>query len=214
MRVTPRTFPTILAALALWLGSTLPVAGHPHGWIDIQTRLLFDDAGRLAAIEQAWLFDELYSAFILEEFAAAGQSVEEGLAQLGQADIEALAEYDYFTVVEQARARLPIGRVERFANGIAAERIWLKFALPLAEAVDPAAGELRYAVYDPTYFVEIAHLGEPPVSFAGRDDCRFELIPPEPPSEMVWLAAALDRGESAGDGLGIHFAEWIVVRCG
>jgi ABC-type uncharacterized transport system substrate-binding protein len=214
MRCSRRTFAKPLAALAFWLGSALPVAAHPHGWIDIQTRLLFDEAGRLQAIEQAWLFDELYSAFILEEFAAAGQSVEEGLAELGRADIAALAEYDYFTVVERTDARLPLGRVESFANGIAAERIWLKFALPLAEAIDPAAGELRYAVYDPTYFIEIAHLGEPPVSFAGREDCRFELIPPEPPSEMVWLAAALDRGESAGDGLGIHFAEWIVVRCG
>ncbi|MFW5680572.1 MAG: DUF1007 family protein [Pseudomonadota bacterium] len=210
----PRTLTAGLAATALGLGLAGPAAAHPHGWIDIQTRLVFDQAGRLAAIEQAWLFDELYSAFILEEFAAAGQSVEDGLAELGQADITALAEYDYFTVVEKAGAPVPLARVESFANGIAAERIWLKFELPLAEPVDPATDDLRYAVFDPTYFVEVAHLGEPPVTFAGRDDCRFELIPPEPPSEMVWLAAALDRTQSAGDGLGIHFAEWVTIRCG
>lgn len=189
---------------------------HPHGWIDIQTRLLLDDVGRLTAIEQAWLFDELYSAFILEEFDQEGISVEQGLLELAQADIAALREYDYFTTIEVDGVARPLGTVELFSNGVAAERIWLKFELPLAEPLALAAGSLRYAVYDPTYFIEIAHAGEPGVSFAGpgAEACTAELVPPAPPSEIVSFAAALDRTESGGDGLGGYFAEWVVVECG
>ena len=199
----------LVASLAL-PGAAL---AHPHGWIDVQTRLLFDDGGRITGIEQAWLFDQLYSAFILEEFAAEGQSVDDGLAELAQADIAALAEYDYFTRLKQDGEAVALGRVERFANGLAADRIWLRFELPLAAPLDVDAAEVRYAIYDPTYFIEILHAGAPAVYLEGRAGCTFELIPPDPPSEMVWLAAALDRGQSGGDGLGVHFAEWVVVTC-
>lgn len=203
----------VAGSLAAWLALTGAATAHPHGWIDIQTKLLFDDAGRMTGFEQAWLFDELYSAFILEEFAEFGQTVEEGLAELGQADIAALADYDYFTSVKFDGDAVPLGRVDAFANGLAGNRIWLKFALPLAEPLDLGEDELRYAVYDPTYFIEVLHLGDPPVLFEGRDGCSFALIAPDPPSEMVWLAAALDRDQTGGDGLGAYFAEWVVVTC-
>ncbi len=207
---TRTAFAPLLAAALTW-----PVAAsaHPHGWIDIQTRLLFDDAGRVTGIEQAWLFDELYSAFILEEFALDGVPVEEGLEELGQADIAALAEFDYFTNLKQDGRKVALASVETFANGLAADRIWMRFEVPLVAPLDVDAGEVRYAVYDPTYFIEIMHRGEPPVLLEGRPACGFEVIAPDPPSEMVWLAAALDRGESGGDGLGAYFAEWVVVTC-
>ncbi|TVQ36013.1 MAG: DUF1007 family protein [Geminicoccaceae bacterium] len=201
------------SGLAAWLALAPAAVAHPHGWIDIQTKLHFDDAGRLIAIDQAWLFDDLYSAFILEEFAADGLTVEEGLVELGRADIEALADFDYFTVVKRAGEPVPLGRVEHFANGVAANRIWLRFELPLAAPLPMDEGEVRYAVFDPTYFIEILHLGDPPVLFEGRTGCGFELIEPDPPSEMVWLAAALDMGQSGGDGLGAYFAEWVIVQC-
>jgi ABC-type uncharacterized transport system substrate-binding protein len=212
-----RTWRLLLVALGLGcaLVASAAVHAHPHGWIDIQTRLVLDDQRRVVLVEQAWLFDDLYSAFVLEEFAQAGQSVDEGLRELGQADIVALAEFDYFTVVEADGERQSLGRVERFANGVTADRVWLKFELPLAEPLPLEGRAVRYAVFDPTYYIEILHGGAPPVVFGGpaTDGCNAEVIPPEPPSEAIWLAAALDRDETAGDGLGIHFAEWVNVRC-
>jgi len=204
----------LLLALAL-AALPAPVAAHPHGWIDIRTEILVDDAGRIEALRQAWLFDELYSAFMLDDFAQAGLEREQGLAELLRQDVEALAPFDYFTRVEVAGEPQEFDAVRGYANGVAQGRIWFRFELPLAEPVDPTGRDLRYAVFDPTYFIELLHQGERPVVLpaALEERCAVELISPDPPAEIVSLAAMLDRTEEGGDGLGAHFAEWVELRC-
>jgi len=204
----------LLLALAL-AALPAPVAAHPHGWIDIRTEILVDDAGRIEALRQAWLFDELYSAFMLDDFAQAGLEREQGLAELLRQDVEALAPFDYFTRVEVAGEPQEFDAVRGYANGVAQGRIWFRFELPLAEPVDPTGRDLRYAVFDPTYFIELLHHGERPVVLpaALEERCAVELIAPDPPAEIVSLAAMLDRTEEGGDGLGAHFAEWVELRC-
>ena len=204
----------LLLALAL-AALPAPLAAHPHGWIDIRTEILVDDAGRIEALRQAWLFDELYSAFMLDDFAQAGLEREQGLAELLRQDVEALAPFDYFTRVEVAGEPQQFEPVRAYANGVAQGRIWFRFELPLAEPVDPTGRDLRYAVFDPTYFIELLHHGERPVVLpaALEERCAVELIAPDPPAEIVSLAAMLDRTEEGGDGLGAHFAEWVELRC-
>ncbi len=207
-----------LLPLALGLAALLaagPARAHPHGWIDVQTAVLVDEAGRIAALRQAWLFDELYSAFILDEFEQDGLSREAGLARLLEQDVAALAPHDYFTRVEVAGEARGFAPVRAAANGVAAGRIWLRFELPLARPVDPAAGEVRYAVFDPTYYIELLHVGADPVQLTGglAERCEAGIVDPEPPAEIVSLAAMLDRTAASDDGLGAHFAQWIELRC-
>ncbi len=192
-----------------------PVAAHPHGWIDMQSKVVFDAQGRVRALEQAWLFDELYSAFILDEFALNGESVEDGLTRLARDDIAALAAFDYFTVLEVAGEAQPFAAVTAYANGVADERIWLKFELPLAEPVAPGAGELTYVVFDPTYYIEVLHVGEEPVQLTGpgSDACTASIVEPAPPTEIANLAASLDMYAFGGDDLGRHFAQTIQLAC-
>ena len=203
-----------LAVVALACGAG-PVRAHPHGWIDIRTEVLVDTDGRVTGLRQAWLFDELYSAFILDEFAAEGLSREDGLARLLEEDITALAPFDYFTRVEVADEAVDLGAARAYANGVADGRIWLRFDLPLAEPVDPAAHGLRYAVFDPTYYIEIRHRGDAPVALgeplAGR--CEVTVVEPDPPAEIVSFAAMLDRNAEDDDGLGVHFAQWVELAC-
>jgi len=205
----------VAALAAAVLAGTPSANGHPHGWIDLRTEVLVDAEGRVTALRQAWLFDELYSAFILDEFATAGVDREAGLAGLLREDMAALAAYDFFTRVEVAGEPRRVGDARAGANGIAGERIWLRFDLPLARPVAPTAGELRYAVYDPTYFIEMRHAGDEPVDLGGElaRSCEAILIPPDPPAEIVGFAAMLDRNANSDDGLGAHFAEWVELRC-
>ncbi|MEO1090767.1 MAG: DUF1007 family protein [Pseudomonadota bacterium] len=208
------------AALALVVGlaaSAMPLAAaaHPHGWIDVQTKLVVDAEGRLTKLEQAWLFDELYSSFILEDFRSLGQTVDEGLAELAAADVEALRDYDFFTRLEHDGAKQAFGRVDSYANGVIDGRIWFKFDLPLAEPLAVRGDDLRYSVYDPSYYVEVLHAGGPPI-VAGVDDtldCIVEIVDPAPPSAMIGFAASLDRGATGPDDLGVHFAQWVNVAC-
>jgi len=62
---------TALLALAVAVTATAAKA-HPHAWIDLDSRLIFDDQGKLEAVELHWLFDEFYTAFIAGEFTTSG----------------------------------------------------------------------------------------------------------------------------------------------
>ena len=48
-----------LAGLLLAPGDTL---AHPHAWIDLRSRVVLDDGGRVRALELDWLFDDFYTA--------------------------------------------------------------------------------------------------------------------------------------------------------
>ena len=204
-----------MLTVAVLLALAGPVLAHPHGWIDMQSRVLFDGDGRITGLRQVWLFDELYSAFILDEIRLAGEGEEEGLAALAHEDVAALAPHDYFTVVEVAGERQAFAPVTRYDNGLTDGRIWLRFDLPLAAPVEPQRREVRYAVFDPTYYIEILHVGDPPVRLdaPGADACGFRLIEPEPAAEIVNFAAALDMNATDDAGLGRHFAQWVELAC-
>jgi ABC-type uncharacterized transport system substrate-binding protein len=203
---------TLLAVLTL---CPAPLGAHPHGWIDIRSEVLADESGRIVGLRQAWVFDELYSAFMLDEFVAEGVGRDQGLARLLQEDVEALAPYDYFTRVEVDGDPQAFEAVRAYANGVASGRIWFRFELPLAEPVDPVGRDVRYAVFDPTYYIELLHHGDAPVRLAEplAERCHVALIEPAPPAEIVSLAAMLDRTADGGDGLGAHFAQWVELRC-
>lgn len=205
----------IVLAITLLLAPLAAARAHPHGWIDIRTAVLTDDQGRITAIRQAWLFDEFYSAFMLDDFEQDGLTREAGLARLLRQDVAALAPHDYFTRVEVDGEAVRFGEVRAYANGVAAGRIWLRFELPLAEPVDPSTAELRYAVFDPTYYIEILHHGDAPVELPDplAERCAVRVIAPDPPAEIVSFAAMLDRSADADDGLGTHFAQWVELAC-
>ena len=206
--------------LALWLlaaVATAPgeVAAHPHGWIDLRSRVLFDDEGQVAAFEFEWLFDEFYTLFIAEEFIADGRPPSEFLAEIASTNLANLAEYDYFADVKLDGQPVAVGEVTQYETGLRDERLWLRFSLPLLDSVDPHSARLTFAVYDPTYYIEVLHEeGEPIVlSGPGSDGCSAEIEPPNPSFSDIAFASALDRTQSAGDGLGEVFAETVLVDC-
>jgi ABC-type uncharacterized transport system substrate-binding protein len=91
----------------------------------------------------------------------------------------------------------------------------MTFTLRLAEPVDPAKDHLTYAVYDPSYYIEILHIEAPDaITLMGATErCSHELIRPNPAAEAVALAAALDQAATAEQGFGALFAERVHIRC-
>lgn len=216
MRLLPR-----LAALASFpaavLLPALPVQAHPHAWIDMRTAMVFDDRGRVAALRVDWLFDEIYSLYSTEELDddGDGRPDDDRLVDFVAGAIERLEEYGYFSVVQVGERQAGYGPVTEFDGSMQGDRLLMRFTVPLAEAVDPRAAAVSYAVYDPTFYIEILHEQADPVALEGAApaDCGFELRPPEPDEEIVSFAASLDRTQSGGDGLGVHFAEWVSLSC-
>jgi ABC-type uncharacterized transport system substrate-binding protein len=210
MRPTLRSL--VLAAV---LAGPAPALAHPHAWIDLDSRLLFDAAGRLEAIELDWLFDEFYTAFIAEEFVAAGPEPSAFLKQVAAENLANLREYDYFAELAQDGAKLAFGEVRRFETGLRDERLWLKFEVPLAAPAEPGAGPFELAVYDPTYYIEVLyHEGHAPqVAGVAADACEVFVMPPTPTAEQVSLAFMLDASQTGETGLGRHFAEVATIDC-
>ena len=57
--------------VTLWVAATpLKAVAHPHAWIDLRSKILFDDDGRMTGLELEWLFGDFYSAYVLQDVLA------------------------------------------------------------------------------------------------------------------------------------------------
>jgi ABC-type uncharacterized transport system substrate-binding protein len=202
-----------LAGLGIAIVPTAAALAHPHAWIDFEATVRFDDGRHVTGLEVNWLFDDFYTAFIVDGFEKDGIDQQQGLLELASINLNNLREYDYFADLKADGQALELDDVETFETGVEDGRLWLKFTLQLAERVDPEGQQFSYSFYDPTYYVEVLHAEGSQPAVAGRDDCSVRILPPNPTPEMVALAYSLDQDAEAPDTLGAMFAETAVLAC-
>ncbi len=197
-------------------GAAVPSAAHPHMWVDVRVELRFDGEGRLAALRQVWLFDDLYTAFILDGMDGDGDGLPDQvqLDDLMRENLSNLKEFDYFTEVTGDVGKATFATATEGSTRVRGHNLEMSFTVPLAAPMNPGA-QFTYAVFDPTYYIDMLHAeGDDAIRFAGAPaGCNHEVIEPNPDPATVELAASLDITESAGDTLGAFFAERVVVRC-
>lgn len=208
---------TALRALGVVTAVTAsaPALAHPHAWIDVRSTLILDEAGRVVAIEEQWLFDEFYTSVALEGAELPQSGEHPLLTELAKSNLESLRAYDYFTEVRSGDTRLNVATVTEYKTAMRDGRLWMEFVLPLQEPIDPKQAQLSYSIYDPTYYIEMLHLEGDVVAFrgGGANSCSAQIIPPNPTTETVMLAGAMDRNAAPNDGLGALFAEWVEITC-
>lgn len=211
-----RLVPFLLAASLI----LVPLGGaraHPHGWIDLRTEVIFNLAGEVTALRQVWLFDEAYSAFSTEGFDTDGDGKPdpEHLLGLAQENMGNLEEFDYFTLVRSGDEKVGYRSVTDLAARMRGNRLETSFVLHLERPVDLTAHGLTYAVFDPSYWVEMLHeKNDQAIRLTGAPKgCGFKVEDPTPPADLVALAAALDKTQTAGNDLGIEFAQKVNVTC-
>lgn len=196
-----------------------PLGAHPHAWIYLKTVVLFDDDGRVAGLRQRWLFDEFYTLYATEEFDkdGDGRPDDDQLWQLAVVNLESLAEYDYFTYLQVDGVQPAYEEVSEYETYMDGENLVLVFTVKLLSPADPRQHAVTYSVYDPTYYIEVAHAGgsDDPISFEGAapGTCTHKLNYPDPDEEILFFASSLDQTQSAGDGLGAYFAEEVAILC-
>ncbi|MCW4149323.1 DUF1007 family protein [Halomonas sp. 18H] len=227
-RYLPDHCRSLVLALAGLLGAALlpaTAAAHPHVWADISVTIELDEQGRVEALRQRWRLDPFYSLMLLEELKSAEgeQPMEARLDQLGSEIRSNLAPKGYFTEVRHAGEPVALDEVTEYTTLARDDRVAFHFRLPLVEPLplDSLAGgdDLRYRIYDPSYYIEMIH--EINEDQTPRDDalvidtpnCTTRIIRAEPDPEMVAKAAQLDRTDEAPEGLGRFFAETGEVSC-
>jgi len=189
------------ACAAAWLAclAAPPAAAHPHMWIDAQAELVFDHAGRLAAVRQTWRFDEMFSAYGLQGVARTpdGGYAADTLQAMADDWMQALGEPEshYFTRVTLGGRTMDFAdpRQARVAWDQDSQRLSLAFELPLAKPAPLAGTAAQVDILDPTYFVAYEFAGAAAVTMAGAPEgCRRTYRPPRPmDSETMQQLAAI-----------------------
>ena len=75
---------------------------------------------------------------------------------------------------------------------------------------------VSYAIFDPSYYIEILHDNKAPalsIDDTMKDRCSARIIPPTPPEDMSMMALSMDKTQTADFALGEFFAEWVTLKC-
>lgn len=202
-----------------FLGLNTPLAhAHPHVWVDMKSAPIFNEKGEMSGLTLTWLFGDFYSAFIMSEIPkeADGKPSQTALMELAKGNLANLADYNYYTNIQADNLDIGIKPVTSFTTGTSDHRLWMKFQVDFKTAVNPIEKEVRYAVYDPSYYIEILHDNKAQallIDDQNKERCSVSLVPPSPPEEMSMMALSLDKNQKANDGLGAYFAEWVTLSC-
>ena len=190
---------------------------HPHAWIDVSVTVLFDAAGQITGLRQTWLFDEFYTLYSLEGLDEDGDGTPDPhlVLDLISENLKNLKDYGYFTDVRADKHRVTITQVRDPGATVRDGRLEMQFTADLEAPLDPATQSITYAIYDPTYYIEMLHAEDGvPIDLNGAPaDCTYSLRPPTPTAETIAFAASLDRTQSGGDTLGTVFAERVTLKC-
>lgn len=205
-----------LSLVWLALVCVLPVSiqAHPHAWIDLDIELLTDAEGHIHAMDQVWVIDPMYSRYLYEDAMEHfdGATPEEKLLNLGREISENLHEYAWYT--ELLADGQPV-------QGYAASEVFMRmedrnllfgFRLNLERTLDPRAELIRYAIFDPTYFIEIIHSTSQPPRL-DTEACNLRVERPRPDPRIVARALAIDFNQTGDADLGQYFAERVEVQC-
>jgi ABC-type uncharacterized transport system substrate-binding protein len=175
----PRARTLAIGVIGLALGLRIDAAAaHPHVWIDAVTTFVFEDRA-LVALRHEWRFDEIFSAYVVEEHDANGDGVfdaAETRAVYEQA-FDNLRDYGYFTHVRIDGVALPLAEVTDFVARNDDGVVIYSFTMPLPHPVDPGAVRFAAGIYDPEYYVEILLDEFDPVRFEGPPSgaCTFAI---------------------------------------
>lgn len=206
----------IACLIALMPITTQKAIAHPHEWVQMRIKILFNEQGEANGLRYNWLFDEFFTAYALSDYDTVTQ---EDLDNLLQEILGNIHEFGYMTHIELAGERLDTK--ELFANAIANKagmddiRLQLDFDVPFTKPINVQDQPFRYAIFDKTFYIAMHHFDDDnAVTLIGApDSCKVKINPADPDPDMAAFAASLDQSQSGGDGLGIHFAEWVDVQC-
>ncbi|WP_438996745.1 DUF1007 family protein [Candidatus Puniceispirillum sp.] len=217
MRNPSRCIPSrfIIGAVCLIMGWVSVSNAHPHMWVDLKSQIILDGNDKVSAIYQEWLFDDFFSAAMLEEAALHPDGVEVAIKQKAAELMENLKPYNYFTLAKRDGVTLPLIQQGEAVAEIRENRFWMGFTVLMKSPVDPASQAFSYAIFDPTYYIEMYHAEGETISFQGTapDNCRTEILQPNPSADAIALSQSSSLDDNPDTTIGRLFAETIHVTC-
>ena len=204
--------------LAAWCLITMPAmvaTAHPHMWVDLKSRIVLRDDASPASIHQEWLFDDFFSTALIEEASLHPDGLGAGIQQQITEIMANLEPYDYFNVIKRGNDALPLVLVGDVTAGIRDNRVWMDFTVAIESHVDLAAQNFSYAIFDPTYYIEMFHREGETITIDGDAPagCSTEIVQPNPSADAIALSQSASLDANPDDTIGRLFAETVHVKC-
>lgn len=209
-------FRNSVAALLL-VSAAAPAAAHPHVWVTAHEDVIFAPDGKIAAIRNSWVFDDMYSAFAVQGLSQNGQlATRAQLAPLAKTNVESLAEFGYFTFAKNAGQPVQFGQPKDYSLEERPDKlVELFFTVPLKEPLLPGQA-FTFSVYDPTFFVDFSLAKTDPVGLLGAPKgCSISVLGANPldVQDARKLSEAFYQNLSPGANFGMKLADRVIVAC-
>ncbi len=146
------------------------VFGHPHVFIEAEVEIELNAQG-IKGLWQDWTFDEYFSAWIIEEFDTNqdGRFDDQETRAVHDGAFRYLAEFGYFTKVLKGEREMPIKAIEKFSVATRGHKIVYTFFVNLDIKVPSGVSELIIAVYDESFYCQVA-FPKKAIGFKGKPD--------------------------------------------
>ena len=150
---------------------------HPHVFIDTALTFRFDEAGRLAAVDVVWAFDDFSSMLMIEDMEMdpdgddmlTGDEIARLAAMFGDWPHDFAGDLYITHDGEPVRLSGPLETGVRYDGG----RLIVSHIRTLPDRIGPEGGRIEAQVYDPTYYTFYELDGTPRIY--GRKGCRFQI---------------------------------------
>ncbi|MCX2524743.1 DUF1007 family protein [Larsenimonas rhizosphaerae] len=214
---------TIVWFLVVTLSAVLPVLmpataqAHPHGWVDYQVTVEFDDHQRATALKQVWVLDPMYSLTLLEELSREEHiTMGQAMDKLGSDITANLERQHYLTHVYQGGRELAVGPITAYATTLRGKRVQYTFTLPLKTPVKADHQPLRWKVYDDTYYIEFLYdkKAKAPITLTNPPEgCSTTIAHATAAPGLVEELSAIDINGEAPAGIGERLADTGILEC-
>ncbi|MEM7282143.1 MAG: DUF1007 family protein [Pseudomonadota bacterium] len=198
----------------------IPTAyAHPHAWIQLNTQFVLDENDQLISVTQTWEFDAFFSAMtitdLLNQFGDQGLELSEMSTEM----VHNLGDYNYFSTLQLDNAEIALNTPRKHSLATTERNgetlLQLEMVFDIESATFSENKMIQWQVYDPTYYVSMLHNSESNVEVVGGSaaSCSRQLQAPEPSNDLVAYAQSLDQTQRDTAGLGVKFAETVVINC-
>ena len=197
------------------LSSVTSALGHPHMWVDLESRVVLSIDDGSVAIQQVWLFDDFFSTSVIEDSSLYPGGPNAGIQKEIERIIEALKPYNYYTEIEMGGKKLSSTLVGDVSWEVIDNRIKMRFTVaPNESSVSDVQG-WSYAIFDPTYYIEMLHAEGSSITIDGdfAQKCNSWIEQPNPSADAVALSQSTILDNNADDTVGRFFAETVHVSC-
>ncbi|HUL05156.1 MAG TPA: DUF1007 family protein [Candidatus Acidoferrum sp.] len=173
----PRRCALLLAA-SLCTAVARPATAHPHVFIDDTVTFVFAD-GKITGLRLFWTFDEVFSQTLLEDFDANrdGSFSATEIAKVKKTSLPSLKQFGYFVHLWVDGKPFTAFDATDLMVTNKSGAVSYDMQITLAKPLDPRHAKIEAAIFDDTYYVEVALHASAPVRFKGVPDgsCKYDV---------------------------------------